>query len=295
MVALSREYKKKGLDDVEITCFMTITKDMVYQWELTSNWTEKGTFAHGFKKMPVIYMYRTEAYCEKIKSLRVRLEKLLSNYADCIDYHFFPILMLFGDVQNFSGEFKNRVVQLTGQGANAQYLTWNQASETVKYEAETLFSQIYSLTNTPRISFDSLKGAGSAVSGVAFDYVFMSTHLNVENLNETVGEFMQRRVNFLVSALGSVNSTLEEASETIDVDVQMQPYRLEDIKDKIDTAIKAKDGEIWSQQRAITFVGNVDSVLDEIEAIKEDQAEKQKNDIEKQKQLSTLNGNGTKD
>ena len=283
LVALSREYKKKDLDDVEITCFMTITKDMVYQWELTSNWTDKGTFAHGFKKMPVIYMYRPEAYCEKIKSLRVRLEKLLSNYADCIDYHFFPILMLFGDVQNFSGEFKNRVVQLTGQGANAQYLTWNQASETVKYEAETLFSQIYSLTNTPRISFDSLKGAGSAVSGVAFDYVFMSTHLNVENLNETVGEFMQRRVNFLVSALGSVNTTLEEASETIDVDVQMQPYRLEDIKDKIDTAIKAKDGEIWSQQRAITFVGNVDEIQEEIEQIKEEQAEKQKNELEKQR------------
>ena len=106
---------------------------------------------------------------------------------------------------------------------------------------------------------------------------------------------MQRRVNFLVSALGSVNTTLEAASETIDVDVQMQPYRLENIKDKIDTAIKAKDGEIWSQQRAITFVGNVDSVLDEIEAIKEDQAEKQKNDIEKQKQLSTLKSNGAKD
>ena len=294
LVALSREYKKKDLDDVEITCFMTITKDMVYQWELTSNWTDKGSFAHGFKKMPVIYMYRPEAYCEKIKSLRVRLEKLLSNYADCIDYHFFPILMLYGDVQQLSGEFKNRVVQLLGNNANAQYLTWNQASETVKYEAETLFSQIYSLTNTPRISFDSLKGAGSAVSGVAFDYVFMSTHLNVENLNETVGEFMQRRVNFLVSALGSVNTSLEQASETIDVDVQMQPYRLEDIKEKIDTAIKAKDGEIWSHERAITFVGNVDAAMDEIEAIKEEQTEKQERDIEKQKQLNEIKPNGNK-
>lgn len=101
-------------------------------------------------------------------------------------------------------------------------------------------------------------------------------------------------MNFLISALGSVNSTLEEASETIDVDVQMQPYKLEDIKDKIDTAIKAKDGEIWSQQRAITFVGNVDAVLDEIEAIKEEQAEKQKNDIEKQKQLSSLKSASSK-
>jgi folylpolyglutamate synthase/dihydropteroate synthase len=78
------------------------------------------------------------------------------------------------------------------------------------------------------------------------------------------------------------------------VDVQMQPYKLEDIKDKIDTAIKAKDGEIWSQQRAITFVGNVDAVMDEIEAIKEEQSEKQKNDIEKQKQLFSLKSSSSK-
>ena len=114
----------------------------------------------------------------------------------------------------------------------------------------------------------------------------MSTHLNVENLNETVGEFMQRRVNFLVSALGTINTSLEAASETINVDVQMQPYRLENIADKIDTAIKAKNGEIWPQEHAITFVGNVDSVMDEIEQIKEEQAEKQQEEISKQEQLS---------
>ena len=286
LVALSREYKKKGLDDDETECFMTITKDMVYQWELDSDWQDKGSFRHNFKKMPIIYMYRPEAYCEKIKTLRIRLEKLLSNYADCIDYHFFPILMLFGDVEQLSGELKNRIVQLTGTSANAQYLTWNQVPETVKFEVETLLSQIYGLTNTPRISFDSLKGTGNAVSGVAFDYVFMSTHLNVENLNEVVGVFMQRRVNFLVSAIGSLNSSLEEAADTIDIDVQMQPYRLEDLSEKIDTALKAKNGEIWSQETAITFVGNVDSVVEEVERIKEEQAEKQQNEISKQEQLA---------
>ena len=289
LVALSREYKKRNLDDTEVDCFMCITADMVYQWENTNGWVETGSFRHNFGKLPIIYMYRPKAYCEKIKTLRIRLEKLLSSYADCIDYHFFPILMLFGDVSQLSGELKNRIVQLTGQGANAQYLTWNQASETVKFEVETLLSQIYGLTNTPRISFDSLRGTGNSVSGVAFDYVFMSTHLNVENLNETVGMFMQRRVNFLISALGSVNTSLEAASETIDVDVQMQPYRLENIADKIDTAIKAKDGQIWSQEHAITFVGNVDNVLEEIEQIKEEQQEKQDSDINKQKQLRAIN------
>ena len=272
MVGFSREYKKKNLDDSEILCFMTITQDKIYQWEMNDGWQEVSSFRHGFKKMPIDYMSIHEAYCEKIKTMRVRLEKLLSNYADCIDYHFFPILMLFGDVRQLSGELKNRIVELTGMNANAQYLTWNQVPETVKFEVETLLSQIYGLTNTPRISFDSLKGTGNAVSGVAFDYVFMSTHLNVENLNEVVGVFMQRRVNFLVSALGSINSSLEAASETIDIDVKMQPYRLEDLAEKIDTAIKAKEGKIWSQERAIVFVGNVDSAIDEIERIKEEQA-----------------------
>lgn len=272
MVGFSREYKKKNLDDSEILCFMTITQDKIYQWEMNDGWQEVSSFRHGFKKMPIDYMSIHEAYCEKIKTMRVRLEKLLSNYADCIDYHFFPILMLFGNVQQLSGELKNRIVELTGMNANAQYLTWNQVPETVKFEVETLLSQIYGLTNTPRISFDSLKGTGNAVSGVAFDYVFMSTHLNVENLNEVVGVFMQRRVNFLVSALGSINSSLEAASETIDIDVKMQPYRLEDLAEKIDTAIKAKEGKIWSQERAIVFVGNVDSAIDEIERIKEEQA-----------------------
>lgn len=286
LVAFSREYKKKNLDDVEITCFMTITADSVYQWEFIDGWKSVSSFKHGFKKLPVLYCYRPEAYCEKIKTLRVRLEKLMSNYADCIDYHFFPILMLFGDVQNFSGEFKNRVVELTGEGANAQYLTWNQASDTVKLELDSLIEKIYSMTNTPRISFENLKGSGNALSGVAFDYVFLSTHLNVENLAEVIGEFMQRRVNFLVSALGSINSSLEKAAETIDINVEIEPYRLENLSEKIDTALKAKNGELWSQQRAITFVGNIDNVLDEVEQIKEEQTEKQQNEISKQEKLS---------
>ena len=289
LVALSREYKKRDLDDAEVDCFMCITADMVYQWENTNGWVETGSFRHNFGKLPIIYMYRPKAYCEKIKTLRIRLEKLLSSYADCIDYHFFPILMLYGDVEQLSGELKNRIVQLTGTSANAQYLTWNQVPETVKFEVETLLSQIYGLTNTPRISFDSLKGTGNAVSGVAFDYVFMSTHLNVENLNETVGIFMQRRVNFLISALGTINTSLEAASETLDVDVKMQPYRLENIADKIDTAIKAKDGQIWSQEHAIMFVGNIDSVKDEIDKIRQEQQEKQDADIDKQRQLQEIN------
>lgn len=278
MVAFSREYKKKDLDDHEIVCFMTVTKDMVYQWESDKGWQPVAAFKHGFKKLPVLYCYRPEAYCEKIKTIRVRLEKLLSSYADCIDYHFFPILKLFGDVEKMSGEFRNRVVQLTGKGADAAYLTWNQASDPVKVEFENHFNQAYALTNTPRISFDQLQGSGNALSGVSFRYVFMGAHMSVENSAEDIGPFMQRRVNFLVSALGSINTSFEKASETIDIDVEIQPYMIDSIDDKVKTAVSAVEGGIWSRREGIMFAGNADRIESELKEIEEEQAV-QKNEI----------------
>lgn len=270
MVAFSRQYKKRTLDDNEITCFMTITKDMVYVWEMTQGWALKKSFRHGFKKLPVIYAYRPEAYCNKIRSIRIRLEKLLSNYADCIDYHFFPILKLFGDIQSMDGNFKNRMVQLTGEKADAQYLTWQQVPETVKYEAETEIENAYALTNTPRISFENLKGTGSALSGSAFRYVFMGAHMAVENHGEVIGDFMQRRVNFLISALGSINSSLESASETIDIDVEIVPYMIDDTDDKVTTAVKAVNGGIWSRREGIIFAGNAERIDEELKEIEEE-------------------------
>ena len=277
LVAFSREYKKKLMDDSEVTCFMTITDKMVYQWDL-SKLEERPSFPHGFTKLPVIYAYRPEAYCEKIKTFRVRLEKLLSNYADCIDYHFFPLLKLIGDVEGFMGKVKDRMVKLTGEGADAQYLTWNQANDTVKFEVETLFEKAYSMTNTPQISFEKLNGAGNALSGVAFDYVFLSTHLQVQNHAEVIGEFLQRRVNFLTSALGSINpSEFNKASETIDISTEVVPYRLDNIDDKVSVAVKAVSGGVWSQRHGVMFAGNQDRIEDEIAEIKEEQEAKNNN------------------
>lgn len=272
LVGFSREYVKKDIEGNEISCFMTITSKKVYEWEFTSEWSQK-EYAHGFDKLPVLYCYRPEAYCEKIKTIRVRIEKLLSNYADCIDYHFFPILKLFGDVSNLSGNFKNRVVQLSGNGADAQYLTWNQASETVKLELENLFEEAYSMTNTPRIMPEALHQLGSSFSGVSFRYMFMGAHLSVENHAEDMGEFFQRRINFLIHAIGKVNTALEKASDTIDVEVEVQPYMIDSISDNVATAVSAVNGGVWSRKEGIMFCGNVDRVDEVYKEIMEEKEE----------------------
>lgn len=281
LIAFSREYKKKQMDDSELTCFMTITNKMVYQWDLSKGYEERPSFVHGFGKLPVLYAYRPEPYCSKIKTFRVRLEKLLSNYADCIDYHFFPLLKLIGDVEGFMGKVKDRMVKLTGEGADAQYLTWNQVPDTVKFEAETLINMSYDMSNTPRITFETLKGVGKT-SGTAFRFMFMGAHMAVENHAEVIGEFMQRRVNFIVSALSSINPTeFDKPSKTIDIDTDLVPYMIDDLKDKVQTAVSAVNGGIWSTREGIMFAGNADRVEEELIDIREEQEENKKKSVNK--------------
>lgn len=269
MVAFSREYKKQKLDGTETTVFMTLTDQHIYTWTLGDN-SEGEVIAHGFPKLPVIYVPRKSAYCDVIRPIRIRIEKLLSGYADCIDYHFFPILKLFGEVTGFSGTARNRVVNLHGEKADAAYLTWQQAADPIKLELETLFSRAYSMTNTPQISFENLKGVGNALSGTAFRYVFMGAHMAVENHAEEIGLFMQRRVNFLISALGTQNSRLAAPAQTIDVEVEIVPYMIDNIADKVQTAVMAVDGGVWSRKEGILFAGNVDRVDEELKEIEED-------------------------
>lgn len=269
MVAFSREYKKTNLDGTETTVFMTLTNDSIRTSIIGDN-NKDEVVSHGFPKLPVIYTYRKNAYCDVIRPIRIRIEKLLSAFGDCIDYHFFPILKLFGEVTGFSGTTRNRVVNLTGEKADAAYLTWQQAADPIKLELETLFSRAYSMTNTPQISFENLKGTGNALSGSAFRYVFMGAHMAVENHAEEIGLFMQRRVNFLISALGTQNSRLAAPAQTIDVEVNIVPYMIDNIDDKVQTAVTAVDGGIWSRKEGILFAGNADRVDEELKEIEED-------------------------
>lgn len=182
---------------------------------------------------------------------------------------------LIGEVIGFAGKTKDRMVKLEGEGAGARYLTWNQVPDTVKFEAETLTNNAYDMSNTPRISFETLKGVGKA-SGTAFRFMFMGAHMAVSNHAEVIGEFLQRRVNFLVTALGAINpSEFDKASKTIDIETEIQPYMIDDLNDKVTTAVSAVSGGIWSTREGIMFAGNADRIESELKEIEEERKMKE--------------------
>jgi SPP1 family phage portal protein len=271
LTAFSRGYKMKQTDGTETEYFMTITADSVYTWKLDNSWILDSEFKHGFDKIPVIYAYREETLCAKIKLIRERLETLLSNFADAIDRCFFPYLILEGDIEGAPQKVgKNRMIKIDNQG-KAYYLDWTQTPDMIRLEIDGLTDRAYSLTNTPRLSIENLKGIGSVPSGTAFRYTFMGAHLEVENHAETIGEYLQRRYNFLVGAIGGINMGYAEAAETIDIEAEIVPYLIDSLTEKIENAVKAVDGGVASRKTGVLMAGIVDEVNDELEIIEKEQ------------------------
>ena len=104
-------------------------------------------------------------------------------------------------------------------------LTWDQSSEMVTAEVEKLEETAYQIMNTPRMSPKEISSTG-ATSGEAFKYVFTGIRLAVEAHEEDVGEYLQRRVNFLLHALSKIHPELSEA-EGMRVSPRLVPYQVD--------------------------------------------------------------------
>lgn len=271
-LGIGREYEYVASNKSTVYCFMLVTNKQVIQiqhtdkgdWEFTKGYP----FDHGFEKNPTIYAYRAEELCHNISGARESLETLTSDWSDAIKMNFFPKLILEGDLANGGAENlgKSHLLKITG-GGKAYYLDWHQTSDMVKSQCDNLLVRCYSLTNTPLISFDQVKGTGQPPSGTAFDFMFMATLFAADRHWEDMGEFFQRRVNFLISAMGSLVPSLKEASQTLEVEVEQRPYRIEDLSKRITDAVTGVEGHVMSRKQGVMLVGICDEYQDELDEI----------------------------
>lgn len=203
--------------------------------------------------------------------------KIYGNVAERFSKRFLAIKLLEKDVEI------ERMVKRWGNYSRLMAVrekAINTIQDLLQTDSETAFTDVrYGFISgaLQRISFETLKGVGKA-SGTAFRFMFMGAHMAVENHGEVIGEFLQRRVNFIVSALGSINPTeFSKASQTIDIETELVPYMIDDLNDKVTTAVSAVSGGVWSRREGIMFAGNADRVEEELAEIKEEQAAKNNN------------------
>ena len=238
MVAFSREFTIKDSDGEDVRVFETYTDDTIVRWQ---EGEDGMALVEGFPavnplgKIPICYASQEQVEWADVQPLVERLEKLLSNFADTNDYHASPKIFVQGHIKGFAAKGESGAIIEGEEGAKAEYLAWQNAPESVKLEIDTLLRMIYTITQTPDISFEAVRGIGP-ISGVALKLLFMDAHLKVADHQEVLDEYLQRRINILLAFIGQMNKGLEQAVKDISVEPVIVPYMVVD---------EAAENKIW--------------------------------------------------
>lgn len=274
MTAFSREFSRTDKAGVKHLYFETYTERDVRlwvsrngQWEMAEGYPK----VNGTGKIPIVYGSQPAVEWEDVQSLIDRLEKLLSNFADTNDYHASPKIVVKGEILGFTRKGEaGTILQLEGDDPEARYLSWEHAPESVRLEIETLLRMIYTITQTPDISFDSVKGLG-AVSGVALRLMFMDAHLKVQEKMEIFDDYLQRRLSVIQSYIGQFNTKLQGACRRLTVEPVITPYMIEDEQATISLLMDANGNKpIASQRLTVQRLGWADDAEEECRRIAEE-------------------------
>lgn len=252
MVAFSREFAVTNSNRVTKSYFETYTDQAHYMWEnssegyvLAENYPKEITIG----KIPVIFGNQSQVEWADVQNLIDRLEKLLSNFADTNDYHASPKIFIKGKLLGFAKKGESGAILQGDENSSAEYLSWANAPEAVKLEINTLLEMIYTITQTPDISFDSLKGIG-AISGIALKLLFMDAHLKVADHQEVFDEYLQRRINIVKAFIGKFNTKLATDADNLMVEPIITPYMIVDEAAEIKIWTDANGGNPIMSQKA---------------------------------------------
>lgn len=242
LIAFGRGYKQYNEAGKLIDHFDLYTEDAIHHYNKPeSEWQQLSLPEKNFfSKIPVIYYKQDQVEWADVQHMIDRLEKIISNHADTNDYNGSPIIKVQGEVTGFSTKGESGKVLQLANGADANYLTWDNAPESIKLEYNNLMSLIFDLTDTPQFSWEQLRGLGD-LSGVALQMLFLNAHLKAADKEEIFGECIQRRINFLKSGIVSIKPALK-GQQKLSIKPKFKYYMPNNDVEKVDmltTAVSA--------------------------------------------------------
>ena len=281
LVAFSRQYYINDVLGKEQVYFDTYLKDRIlrYHKDGGGQWELETDVANPIGKIPIVYYCQPGPEWADVQPLIDRLEKLLSNFGETNDYHASPKIFVNGKIKGWSKKGEAGAILEGEKDAKAEYLSWDHAPESVKLELDTLLRLIYSLTQTPDVSFDSVKGIGN-VTGIALKLLFMDAHLKVFDKAELFGEGFQRRNSVVGSYIGQMDKTYEGVSEDLYIESVFTPYMIDTKSEWIQTLMQATGGKaILSQEKGTELAALTPDPEEDYKRIKKEEEESSTFDV----------------
>ena len=228
MTAFSRAYKSlnpQGESVGELAdYFESYTATEHYLWRMVSGQylLEEGyPKPNPIGKIPIVYAHQPHRETQEVDPLIERLEHLLSNFAETNDYHAAPKLFVTGNIQGWSQKGEPGAIIEGDKDASMQYISWHNAPESVKLEMDTLLRMIYTLTQTPDISYQSVQSM-SPPSGAALKLLFLDASLKVQDKREIFDAYLSRRLAILKAYLAQLHTPLRQAAAQVEITAHIQ-------------------------------------------------------------------------
>lgn len=276
MVAMSIGYTRKvGRSNVKF--FETFTDNAHIKWSnANGKWEVIEQYNITLGKIPCIYAYRPTPIWEDTSRNIYEMEMALSRNGNYLRENAKPRFIVFaddiinyGDEKSQDEEFK--AVMQYPQGAKAEYVTWTQAIESLKFYIEQLRSLFFTQLQLPDWSYEKM--SQQALSGESRKQMFIDCQLKVKDESGRLLEFYDREVNVVKAFLKLMMGSAYHADiDALPVETEITPYTINDEKEVIDRLLAANGNEpIISQREAIEQLGwssDVDQTLREIQAQK---------------------------
>lgn len=280
MIAMSVGYsRKKGRKLVQY--FDTYTANKHIKWSNENeSWQEVENEDITLGKIPGIYMWRPTPIWEDTSKTVYEIEWALSRNGNYLRQNSKPLFVVFADEAISYGDEKSpnkefRSIMQYPKGSTAQYVTWQQAVENLKYYVGELRSLFFTQLQLPDWSYEKM--SQQALSGESRKQMFIDAQLKVKDESGRLIEFFDREINVIKAFLKvMLGEQYHNDIDALKVEMIITPFAITDEKDTINNLMAANGGEpIMSQRESIEMFGhsdNVDKTLKEI-------AEQRKKDI----------------
>lgn len=265
MIAMSVGYtRKKGRKYVQY--FDTYTADKHIKWSNENGgWAEVENENITLGKIPGVYAWRPTPIWEDTSKTVYEIEWTLSRNGNYLRQNSKPIFIVFADEAISYGDEKSpnrefRSVMQYPQNGRAEYVTWAQAVENLKFYVEQLRDLFFTQLQLPDWSYGKM--SQQALSGESRKQMFIDAQLKVKDESGRLIEFFDREMN-VVKAFAKIMLGESYAADidALKVETLITPFAITDEKDTINNLMAANGGKaIMSQRESIEMYGHSDDV-----------------------------------
>jgi len=234
-----------------------------------------GKEAHGFSKIPVVYLSQDAPEWYDVSQMIDRYETTFSKLGAANDYAGYPLLKLYGTLVNMpdkddDGKTLQFPIKENHDGkeihGDAEFLTMDNAPESVKLELETLDKLIHTLSSTPQLGISDINFG--AISGIAIKLLFLDAIIKAK-LNEGGNRTtIERILNVMISGtVITTNVGMKAEAESLFFDVTFKSILPTDFKELVEYLAQGVTAGIISKDTAVKMLGLVGEPADELNTI----------------------------